>query len=149
MGVKYGVRHYAHYRCYLISGRGLSKLHDWQVVQFPWQLLKEFAFADYAEAAHDRLNKPAPRLRPYQQQTSDMIRTTAPAVEALKQSVMHVHEHELVRQNHLDLGGIFINRLCGEASEENVRFLLEMLGKMNTTDFDDLNLIRKYLRSEP
>jgi hypothetical protein len=39
--VKYGVRHYAHYRCYLDAGKSLDDLHPWQARQFPYRLLKE------------------------------------------------------------------------------------------------------------
>lgn len=39
--VKYGVRHYAHFKCYLDAGKTLATLHDWQVGQFPFRLLKE------------------------------------------------------------------------------------------------------------
>ena len=36
--VKYGVRHYAHYSCYL-DRKSLYDLHAWQVRQFPWKEL--------------------------------------------------------------------------------------------------------------
>lgn len=39
--VKYGVRHYAHFRCYLEAGKKLSDLRGWQVSKFPFVLLKE------------------------------------------------------------------------------------------------------------
>jgi hypothetical protein len=39
--VKYGVRHYAHFKCYLEAGKGLDALHDWQAREFPYRLLKE------------------------------------------------------------------------------------------------------------
>lgn len=39
--VKYGVRHYAHFRCYLDAGKSLADLNDWKVSQFPYTLLKE------------------------------------------------------------------------------------------------------------
>ncbi len=38
--VKYGVRHYAHHRCYLDAGKKLADLRSWQVAQFPYNLLK-------------------------------------------------------------------------------------------------------------
>jgi hypothetical protein len=56
--VKYGVRHYAHFKCYLDAGKKLSDLHAWQVGEFPFRLLKERgleveAFAVTAEAARN------------------------------------------------------------------------------------------------
>jgi len=39
--VKYGVRHYAHFKCYLEAGKSLDDLHSWQVREFPYRLLKE------------------------------------------------------------------------------------------------------------
>ena len=39
--VKYSVRHYAHFRCFLDAGKTLDDLHSWQVRQFPFLLLKE------------------------------------------------------------------------------------------------------------
>lgn len=39
--VKYGVRHYAHFRCYLDAGKTLDDLWPWQVGEFPHKLLKE------------------------------------------------------------------------------------------------------------
>ena len=39
--VKYGVRHYAHFKCDLDAGKSLNKLPDWQKHKFPYQLLKE------------------------------------------------------------------------------------------------------------
>ena len=40
--VKHGVRHYAHFRCYLADGRKLHVLQAWQIKHFPVMLLKEF-----------------------------------------------------------------------------------------------------------
>jgi len=59
--VKYGVRHYAHFKCYLDAGKKLSDLHAWQIGEFPFRLLKERgleqeAYAALAEVA--RANKP-------------------------------------------------------------------------------------------
>ena len=59
--VKYGVRHYAHFKCYLDAGKKLSDLHAWQVGEFPFRLLKERgleaeAYAALAEVA--RASKP-------------------------------------------------------------------------------------------
>lgn len=39
--VHYGVRHYAHFDCYLNAGKKLDDLHTWQVRQFPYRFLKE------------------------------------------------------------------------------------------------------------
>jgi hypothetical protein len=39
--VKYGVRHYAHFACYIEAERPLSVLSTWQIGQFPFRLLKE------------------------------------------------------------------------------------------------------------
>ena len=47
-GVKYGVRHYAHFHCYLAAGRKLEDLHPWQVSQFPYRLLKDAGLLDKA-----------------------------------------------------------------------------------------------------
>lgn len=44
--VKYGRRHYAHYRCYLESGKSLADLPDWQIGEFPARLLVEFNHLD-------------------------------------------------------------------------------------------------------
>ena len=40
-GVKYGVRHYAHFACYLDSDRPLAALHNWQIEGFPFRLVNE------------------------------------------------------------------------------------------------------------
>lgn len=39
-GVKYAVRHYAHYACYLDAGKRLEGLHEWQIKRFPWKVLR-------------------------------------------------------------------------------------------------------------
>jgi hypothetical protein len=39
--VKYGTRHYAHFRCYLDAGKSLDRLASWQLEEFPYFLLKE------------------------------------------------------------------------------------------------------------
>jgi hypothetical protein len=44
--VKYGPRHYAHYRCYLEKGKSLADLHDWQIGEFPARILLEFNQVD-------------------------------------------------------------------------------------------------------
>jgi hypothetical protein len=46
--VKYGVRHYAHFACYLDAGKKLEDLHAWQVGLFPYRLLKERRLDDVA-----------------------------------------------------------------------------------------------------
>jgi hypothetical protein len=56
--VKYGVRHHAHYRCFLEAkgANGYLGLHDWQMVDFPYNLLVEFGLTSDAYAASDRIN---------------------------------------------------------------------------------------------
>jgi hypothetical protein len=44
--VKYGPRHYAHYRCYLEKGKSLADLPDWQIGEFPARILFEFNQVD-------------------------------------------------------------------------------------------------------
>ncbi len=39
-GVKYAVRHYAHFACYLDAGKRLEDLHEWQIKRFPWKVLR-------------------------------------------------------------------------------------------------------------
>jgi len=48
-GVKYGLRHYAHFACYLDSGKPLSGLHKWQIESFPFRLLHDRGLMDEAE----------------------------------------------------------------------------------------------------
>jgi len=55
--VKYGVRHYAHYACYLEAGKKLTDLHDWQIVDFPARLIKQHDLWAIADAAYARLGK--------------------------------------------------------------------------------------------
>lgn len=52
--VKYSTRHYAHFECYIDAGKQLTDLHDWQILQFPYMLLKDRGLAHVAEAAYDR-----------------------------------------------------------------------------------------------
>jgi hypothetical protein len=40
--VKYAVRHYAHFRCYLADGRKLHALKVWQIKRFPVRVLRDF-----------------------------------------------------------------------------------------------------------
>lgn len=51
--VKYGVRHYAHFECYIDAGKSLSDLHSWQIKQFPHKLLKEKGLLPYVETILD------------------------------------------------------------------------------------------------
>lgn len=51
--VKYEVRHYAHYDCYLAAGKKLADLNAWQVAQFPYRLLKEHCLINEAERIAD------------------------------------------------------------------------------------------------
>lgn len=53
--VKYGVRHYAHFACYLDAGKSLADLHDWQIAEFPYLLLKERGLRPVADAAIERI----------------------------------------------------------------------------------------------
>ncbi len=47
--VKYGVRHHAHFTCYLDAGKRLAALSAWQVGQFPVLLLDERGLLDEAK----------------------------------------------------------------------------------------------------
>lgn len=53
--VKYGVRHHAHYKCYLEAGKRFQGLADWQICEFPFRLLQAHGLMAEAEAAHARL----------------------------------------------------------------------------------------------
>jgi len=55
--VKYGARHYACHACYLDAGKNLSDLHDWQIVNFPYLLLKDRGLDQIAIDAWARVNK--------------------------------------------------------------------------------------------
>jgi hypothetical protein len=48
-GVKYGVRHYAHFGCYLDAGKPLSDLHKWQIEGFPFRVILERGLMDEVE----------------------------------------------------------------------------------------------------
>ena len=48
-GVKYGLRHYAHFACYLDSGKPLSDLHSWQIEGFPFRLILDRGLMDEVE----------------------------------------------------------------------------------------------------
>lgn len=52
--VKYGVRHYAHFDCYLENGKKIEDLHDWQIISFPARLIKKHGLMPVAEAAYAR-----------------------------------------------------------------------------------------------
>ena len=47
---KYGVRHYAHFHCYLDAGKTLENLNRWQVGNFPYFFLKERGLLETANA---------------------------------------------------------------------------------------------------
>ena len=51
--VKYGVRHYAHFVCYLDAGKSLDDLHPWKAQSFPFRLLKERGLLN-----HPKLQEP-------------------------------------------------------------------------------------------
>jgi hypothetical protein len=53
-GVRYAVRHYAHYACYLDAGKRLGDLADRQVLRFPLELLKKRDLLDEWCAAAQR-----------------------------------------------------------------------------------------------
>jgi hypothetical protein len=59
--VKYGTRHYAHHTCYLDAGKSLSDLHEWQIRQFPYKLLKDRGLLDCAQTLIARENVPVSR----------------------------------------------------------------------------------------
>lgn len=48
--VKYGVRHHAHFECYLAAGKSLTSLHAWQVGKFPARLLAKHGLTQVAES---------------------------------------------------------------------------------------------------
>lgn len=62
--VKYGVRHYAHFECYLDAGKQLSELQDWQVGQFPALLLKQRNLTDAAIEILKRDGRPPVAIEP-------------------------------------------------------------------------------------
>lgn len=47
--VRYGIRHHAHFHCYLNAGKKIGDLHPWQVRSFPYFLLKEHGLLDEAQ----------------------------------------------------------------------------------------------------
>jgi hypothetical protein len=47
--VKYGTRHYAHFKCYLDAGKTLDSLPAWRVAEFPFFLLKERGLLEKAQ----------------------------------------------------------------------------------------------------
>jgi hypothetical protein len=57
--VKYGVRHHAHFRCFLEAkgANGYLNLHDWQMVEFPYKLLEEFGLTGDAADANRRIEE--------------------------------------------------------------------------------------------
>lgn len=54
--VKYGVRHYAHFDCYLDAGKDIENLHDWQIVKFPHRMLLDRGLGAIAEVAQLRID---------------------------------------------------------------------------------------------
>jgi hypothetical protein len=59
--VKYGTRHYAHFRCYLDAGKTLDQLSVWKVGLFPYFLLKEKGLLDHPQVkAAQQLIGPTP-----------------------------------------------------------------------------------------
>jgi hypothetical protein len=60
--VKYGIRHHAHHACYLDAGKRIEDLHDWQIVNFPYKLLKERGLNDFATAASERIERQRKRF---------------------------------------------------------------------------------------
>jgi hypothetical protein len=50
--LKYGVRHYAHFECFLVNKGVLAfrELPGWKMAQFPYRLLKEWGLLDVAVA---------------------------------------------------------------------------------------------------
>jgi hypothetical protein len=68
----------------------------------------------------------------------------APTLRFYQQQV----ENHMVA-NRFNHATMFISRFCGSPTKrEDVRFVLDMLSRMNKADFDDLDLIREYLRGE-
>jgi hypothetical protein len=52
--VKYGVRHYAHYECFLDAGKTLDDLPRWQVQSFPYFLLKKRELLDHPKLKENK-----------------------------------------------------------------------------------------------
>lgn len=52
--VKYGTRHYAHFRCYLHAGKTIDNLPAWKVGEFPYLLLKEYRLLDHPKVEEVR-----------------------------------------------------------------------------------------------
>ncbi len=48
--VKYGVRHYAHFTCYLDDGKALDDLTAWQVGRFPYGVLADRGLIEKARS---------------------------------------------------------------------------------------------------
>lgn len=48
--VRYGIRHRAHFHCYLDAGKPLSDLSPFKVAEFPFRLLKDRGLLEQAEA---------------------------------------------------------------------------------------------------
>jgi hypothetical protein len=57
--IKYGVRHYAHFKCYLDAGKTLDALHAWEIGKFPYALLRDRGLLEQAkqiQAAQEQRN---------------------------------------------------------------------------------------------
>lgn len=52
--VKYGVRHYAHFACYLDAGKTLAELRPWKVSMFPSRVLQDRGLLEQAAAIVDK-----------------------------------------------------------------------------------------------
>jgi len=116
-----------------------------------------------AEEAAALATPRAPKLRAYQQEMLDYVahrhelveqRPTAPVVDALKASSALVAEAvtEETKVRTFDKATAIMSRFLFASgkpvSRENVRFMLDVICMMNDQDFDDLDLIRQWLRGE-
>jgi hypothetical protein len=50
--VRYGVRHSAHFDCYLDAGKSLDDLRPWQVKEFPRHILKQRGLLGHPSLKH-------------------------------------------------------------------------------------------------
>lgn len=119
----------------------------------------------------DKQPPAAPTLRPYQQETLDAInsinaffvhkselvpqRTTGRAVAALKASAADIALATVdeLEHNRFDHATRFVARFMTatgsqQVDREHVRAFLHIVSRMTDADFDDLDLIRQYLRGE-
>lgn len=71
--VKYGTRHYAHYRCYLEAGKSLDDLHAWQLGHFPFRMVRDLGLLPYFEArAENEKRRKAALARQSRQNREDV-----------------------------------------------------------------------------